>query len=88
MNNSTLRQIELSIAQQDCRPGYYRDAADALLKHVRELQEFVSDLAEHLNRPGPSPEKTAEYYQVAARTRELVRRFDTPTPHDHTVKIA
>ncbi|MBA1195268.1 hypothetical protein G7007_20810 [Pseudomonas entomophila] len=78
MNYSTLRKVELSVAQQNCRPGYYRDAAHALLLHVRELQGFISDLVEHLDRPGPCPEKTAEYYQVAAQARALVRQFDIP----------
>lgn len=51
------------------------DAADPLgnkmLEHCLELRAFLADLVQHLDSPGPSPEKTADYYQLAARARRL-----------------
>lgn len=35
------------------------------------LRAFLKKLVEHLDSPGPSPEKTAEYYQLAAEARAL-----------------
>jgi len=41
-----------------------------LVEHVRELQAFVLDMAAHMDSP-PSPEKTAEHYQLRARLKAL-----------------
>lgn len=42
-----------------------------LLTHCLALRAFLGQLVDHLDRPGPSPEKTAEYYQLAAEARRL-----------------
>lgn len=79
MNQTQLNYIERALDKQwHCTEGYYIEAGQALLAHVRELQGFVGDLVAHLDSPGPSPEKTAAHYQVAARARALVRQFDIP----------
>lgn len=45
--------------------------AAKLLGHCLELRGFLVQLVDHLDRPGPSPEKTAEHYQLAAEARRL-----------------
>lgn len=47
-----------------------------LLQHTHELRGFLSELVEHFDRPGPSPEKTAEHYQLVAKARQLRRTFN------------
>lgn len=42
-----------------------------LLTHYLALRTFLGLLVDHLDSPGPSPEKTAEYYQLAAEARRL-----------------
>lgn len=42
-----------------------------LVSHVRELQAFIVDLAKHHASPGPTPEKTAEHYQIVHRAKAL-----------------
>lgn len=48
-----------------------------LLQHVRELRGFLIELVEHLDSPGPSPEKTAEHYQITAKARRLRQSFNS-----------
>lgn len=45
--------------------------AGKLLRHCLQLRGFLVQLVDHLDSPGPSPEKTAEYYQLAAEARRL-----------------
>lgn len=45
--------------------------ASQLLQHYLVLRGFLVQLVDHLDRPGPSPEKTAEHYQLAAEARRL-----------------
>jgi hypothetical protein len=47
----------------------YRPAME-LVEHVRDLQAFVLDMAAHMDSP-PSPDKTAEHYQLRARLKAL-----------------
>lgn len=47
--------------------------AGKLLKQYLEQRAFLIQLVDHLDRPGPSPEKTAEHYQLAAEARRLRR---------------
>lgn len=42
-----------------------------LVSHAKALRGFVVDLADHYDTPGPSPEKTAEHYQLVERARLL-----------------
>lgn len=42
-----------------------------LLDHAVDLRAFLIKLVDHLDSPGPSPEKTAAYYQLAAEARAL-----------------
>ncbi|MEZ0197362.1 hypothetical protein AB9U01_25245 [Pseudomonas qingdaonensis] len=50
--------------------------AQRLLDHAVELRAFLAKLVDHLDRPGPSPEKTAEHYQIAAEARCLRLTFN------------
>lgn len=36
-----------------------------------ELQAFIVDLTNHYASPGPTPEKTAEHYQLVHRAKAL-----------------
>ena len=38
---------------------------------IGRLYAFVITLADHYDAPGPSPTKTAQHYQLAARARQL-----------------
>lgn len=50
--------------------------ATKLLGHCLELRGFLIKLVDHLDSPGPSPEKTAEHYQLAAEARRLRHTFN------------
>lgn len=47
-----------------------------LARHALELQAYLADLVNHHATPGPTPEKTAEHYQLAARAQALRAHFD------------
>lgn len=38
-------------------------------EQVSQMQAFIVALADHYDAPGPSPEKTAEHYQMAEKAR-------------------
>lgn len=40
-------------------------------EQVGAMSAFVVAIADHYDAPGPSPEKTAEHYQLAQRARTL-----------------
>ena len=42
-----------------------------LIEHTKELRAFVLVVTNFHAMPGPTPEKTAEYFQVVARALEL-----------------
>lgn len=50
--------------------------AARLLAHAVELRAYLTKLVDHLDSPGPSPDKTAEYYQLAAEARRLRQTFN------------
>jgi hypothetical protein len=51
-----------------------------LVSHTASLQKFVLALADHHKSPGPSPEKTAEHYQLMSRIEALISEFERPLP--------
>lgn len=51
-----------------------------LVSHTAALQTFVLDLTGHHATPGPSPEKTAEHYQLLSRAKSLASEFEPPLP--------
>lgn len=69
-----MKPIEL--ADLDERFGPDDPLAARLLDHAVELRGFLIKLVDHLDSPGPSPEKTAEYYQLAAEARRLRHTFN------------
>lgn len=83
MRPTILRCIEIAVEREDASEAYYREALQALIAHARELRGFVGDLVEHLNRPGPSPEKTAEHYQIADRARKIASECWLDPVADH-----
>ena len=42
-----------------------------LIEHTKELRAFVLVLTDYLAMPGPTPEKTAEHYQIVRLANEL-----------------
>lgn len=42
-----------------------------LIEHTKALRNLVADLSAYWSMPGPSPEKTAEHYQIVQRVRGL-----------------
>jgi hypothetical protein len=72
MSPSEIDLIERHFGPYSGLPEY--GPALRLIEHVRELQRFVGDLAEHYARPG-GPEKTAEHYQLVRRCEALRQQF-------------
>lgn len=59
-------------------------------EQIGALGAFVVAIADHFDAPGPSPEKTAEHYQLAQRARllraivlnDIDAGWPAPTPAD------
>lgn len=56
-----------------------------LRRHVLELQAFITALTDHYAAPGPTPEKTAEHYRLAARAKDLRAKFEAMPIHNPAV---
>lgn len=46
-----------------------------LIEHTKELRAFVLVVSSYHAMPGPTPEKTAEYFHVVARAKELQNKI-------------
>lgn len=87
-NMIRIKGLEAALREGTAREGYYREAVEALLPHVRELYGFIGALVDHLDSPGPSPEKTAEHYQIAARARKLAYDLYLPAGKEYAKLIS
>lgn len=69
MTPQALEQVEAYFgpyaAQDEFKPAL------KLIEHTKELRAFVLVLTDYLAMPGPTAEKTAEYYQMVARANQL-----------------
>lgn len=70
MTPKTFQQFEQNLRALDPAAPGYRSALD-LFQHVTELRALATALTDYLDMPGPTPEKTAEYYQLAQRARAM-----------------
>jgi len=66
----------IELADLNERFGPDDPQAARLLEHTVELRAFLIQLVDHLDSPGPSPEKTAEHYQLVAEARRLRHTFN------------
>ncbi|MEW9683266.1 hypothetical protein [Pseudomonas sp. TE50-2] len=69
-----LTQTELDDLKDRFGPGDV--LASKLLGQYLEQRTFLLQLVDHFDRPGPSPEKTAEHYQLVAKARQLRLTFN------------
>lgn len=72
MQNRARALIDPGCACESCRK--FR----ALFTHTVAVQAFIIDLIKHYSAPGPSNEKTAEYYQLVSRALALRDEIDLP----------
>lgn len=79
MRPNEIEHLEAHLLQEQPRCTACQ-AIRALVAHTRELQVFVQALTDHHATPGPSPEKTAEHYQLASRAKALQARFEPVHP--------
>ena len=75
MHSADFELLEAHLLQENAGCSICKTVRD-LGQHFRELQAFAVDLANHYDSPGPTPEKTAEHYQLAYRARLLRARID------------
>lgn len=73
MTEQELDRVEAYFGPYAKMPAW--EPAMRLLEHARELREFVVYLTDHLALPGPSPEKTAEHYQMVRKANVLRQKI-------------
>lgn len=77
MRSDEIERLEAHLLQEQPRCTECQ-AIRRLVSHATDLQAFVLALADHHASPGPSPEKTAEHYQLLSRAKALVNQFCLP----------
>lgn len=79
MRSDEIKRLEAHLLQEQPRCTECQ-AIRRLVSHTADLQAFVLLLADHYASPGPSPEKTAEHYQLKSRIKALINQFGLPIP--------
>lgn len=77
MRSDEIERLEAHLLQEQPRCTECQ-AIRRLVSHTTRLQTFVLALADHHKSPGPSPEKTAEHYQLMSRIEALINEFERP----------